>query len=98
MGETMIKAPDGLDHRLVQLLAILASSGLPALIPSGQDGLTTHSVAAVGEGMIEAIPIDSQGFESIPRRRRSIIARSGGVHHRRLAPHAPAAFGPIQNE
>ncbi len=44
----------GLDHRLVQLLVILASSGLPALILSGQDGLTTHSVAAVGEGMVEA--------------------------------------------
>ena len=44
----------GLDHRLVQLLADPASSGLPALILSGQDGLTTHLAADVGEGMIEA--------------------------------------------
>ena len=44
----------GLDHRLVQLLAVPASSGLPALILSGQDGLTTHLAANVGEGMIEA--------------------------------------------
>ncbi|WP_296704389.1 hypothetical protein [Thiocapsa sp. UBA6158] len=35
------------------------TSGLPALIPSGQDGLTTHSVADVGEGMIEAEYRDS---------------------------------------
>ncbi|RKT44468.1 hypothetical protein [Thiocapsa rosea] len=45
----------GLDHRLVQLLAVPAKSGLPALILSGQDGLTTHLVADVGEGMIEAL-------------------------------------------
>ena len=31
-----------------------ASSGLSALIPSGHDGLTTHSVPNVDEGMIEA--------------------------------------------
>ena len=48
------KSGDGLDHRLVQLLADPASSGLPALILSGQDGLTTHLAADVGEGMIEA--------------------------------------------
>ena len=39
---------------MVQLLADPASSGLPALILSGQDGLTTHLAADVGEGMIEA--------------------------------------------
>ena len=49
---------DGLDHRLIQLLAVPASSGLPALILSGQDGLTTHLAANVGEGMIEAFDDD----------------------------------------
>ncbi|QVL48314.1 MAG: hypothetical protein KFB96_22285 [Thiocapsa sp.] len=73
----------GLDHRLVQLLVILASSGLPALILSGQDGLTTHSVTAVGEGMIEAhggdlFPADRSGCEHTKREILSTIRNQQG--------------------
>jgi hypothetical protein len=44
-----------LDRRSFRLLAIAADSGLPALILSGQDGLTTDSVADVGEEMVTAL-------------------------------------------
>ena len=69
--------PNGLDHRLVQLLAVPASSGLPALILSGQDGLTTHLAANVGEGMIEACLTNKvRSSERSERRSEPFVGRA----------------------